>query len=387
MEEKNQVGDPWSGQNSQGGNPPSVPAGKGQPPNTKQDDSGLSARTMKSDTQSIGESGGGAPTPYTPQPRPEPKPSEQPKKPQGSGSGGSFQPPNITPTPTPPEPPKLGGEKLHSPKKSNKGLFIGIITAIVVIGIAAVVYFFIVPLVMDDGEETPETTPPAQEEPQEEQEENNQDNPEEGIGNLEETDTPEKETVDLSSIYTHEVHASFFENPADISMDVTLLEFTPAEIQGKLVFNPTENPLLREIVLKTSENKPITLQQMGSMTAPDFFTAQFTDYFQEDFTLFTYTNTSGTWMGFVAQLKDDVEAGSVQSQMSSLQSSPNLENFFVEEPGEIGVWEDGSVKEYPTSLVEFSEAGATFSYTWFDRYLVISTNLDGAAQAATYLGY
>ena len=382
MEEKNQAGNSWSGEKPQtGGVPPQQTTGT---PPTGDDklDPNISLRTIESDVKSIGDSGGSEPRPFTPStPKQAPPKPEMKKSPKGPSGGGSFTPPNNVPSPAP---------ELEKPKKkSNRGLFIGIIAAIVIVGIAAVVYFFIVPLVSDTEEittpteeetmtteETEEGAPPVTEELEE------SDVPEE----TEEVVTPEEPEVTVP-VLTNEVHASFFKNPADISVDFVISGTGATEIHEKLTFNPTENPLLREVVLKGSENKPVSFEQVASTLAPQFFTSEMTGKFESDFTLFTYTNTAGTWMGLVAKLADGVELGEVQGTMSNLQKDLDLKNFFVSNPGEMGVWEDGSVKGLPTSLVKFSNEGAALSYTWFDSYLLLSTNLDGAAEAATLLGF
>jgi len=95
-------------------------------------------------------------------------------------------------------------------------------------------------------------------------------------------------------------------------------------------------------------------------------------------------------LGFLllaAPLKAGVAIGLVQDGMSALQGDPDLANFFLEAPGEQGVWADGSVRGRPTSQVSFEAPGATFSYTWLDRTLLLSTNLVGAETAATRLGF
>ena len=73
--------------------------------------------------------------------------------------------------------------------------------------------------------------------------------------------------------------------------------------------------------------------------------------------------------------------------MSAMQNDPDLVNLFLNDPGAVGTWKDGSVLNHATSEISFSKAGSTLSYTWFDRYLLVSTNLNAAKEAATRLGY
>lgn len=378
-----------------------IGTGEGESPLAKPQNSAekVDLRTLASDAASIEQSGGGVPVPYTP------------NIPPASGSKAAERKPDQVTPPgvaagdigfTPPVPPSTDGGGAPSAKgpdvpkkKGSKSPFVAILVFIVIAGLAAVGYFFVYPLFLnsssspDASSPNPESTAaapaPASEEPQSA--------PvipaaTSGAATSAETQVSANEPTSASdSISTIEVHSSFFKTPADIVFDTKLSSFGVSDLLRPLSFNPTSVPLLREIVWKTEENKSIAFGQAAATLLPDFFSPSVTNSFQPDFTMFSYTNSSGTWLGFIAKLKDGIDQSPVQNAMSRLQHDPNLKNLFLEDPGTMGVWKDGKVLGRASSEVSFAKSGATISYTWFDRYLLVSTNLDAAKEAGTRLGY
>jgi hypothetical protein len=174
---------------------------------------------------------------------------------------------------------------------------------------------------------------------------------------------------------------------ADLVFDAKLSAFSLEDLKKQISFETTSVPLFKEVVWKTQENKPLSFTQVASMIFPTFFTAEKVTNFNDDFTLFSYSNSKGTWLGFIIKLKDGVDIGKIQDGMSVLQKDVGLKNIFLSDPGTMSPWKDGKVRNKPTSLASFSLSGATISYTWFDRYLLVSSNLDGAEEAGKRLGY
>ena len=186
---------------------------------------------------------------------------------------------------------------------------------------------------------------------------------------------------------TLEIHSSLFKNPTDLILDTKLSAFALVDFISALEFTSTSVPIFKEVVFKTQENKPLSFSYVAGVFLPSFFTEEMVNNFENDGTFFSYTNKDGTWFGVVSKLKDSVLIGSVQDSMSTLQKSPDIKNFFLSDPGDAGEWKDGKVANKPTSLVSFSLSGAVFSYTWFDKYLLIGSNLDSSNEAAKRLGY
>lgn len=357
------------------GNFPAIGDGEGEIPLAKQPNEKVDVRTMASDIASIQETGGATPRPYTPGTKEnlgtlEDKTAEQ---------HAFVQPTN------PPVPPETNAPQTLSPdtakKKNPFGLILGII---VLIGIAAGIYFFVVPMLNTPSEEDLSIvteTPPESQIPQEEP-----------------TVSPENEVIvpetqgdisgtPLPSGQTLEVHASFLKDPADLVFDAKLSSFGLADMIGALEFTSTSIPVFKEVVFKTMENKPVSFEYVASRFFPSFFVTETMEKFQSDGTVFSYTNTTGTWLGIIAKLKDGTPIAPVQDSMATLQKSPDLKNIFIVDPGAQGAWKDGKIAEKPSSLVSFSKNGATLSYTWFDRFLLIGTNIEGSNEAAKRLGY
>lgn len=402
--EGNKNGGTWpspQGQQNQGdgwqNSTPVIGTGEGESPLMKQGSSNekTEVRTMQSDAASIQQTGGGAPQPYTP--GAEPKGISTPPEKKGNVTPPGMAMKDVgTPPPTPPS---NGGDTQHGfakgpemPKKKGRGPFVAIIVFIVIVGLAAIGYFFVYPLFAKPAVNQPVTTPNEQTPPTNEQ----------TLTNVPEipaaTSTAPTSTEPVatsttpndaasSTVSTIEVHASFFKTPADLVFDTKLTAFGVEDLTKPLSFSPTSVPLLREIVWKTENNKPLSFGQVASTFLPTFFTSSVTESFQPDLTMFSYTDDSGTWLGFVAKLKDGVQQGPVQDSMSGMQHDPDLAKLFLEDPGSMGAWKDGSILNHPASEVSFSKSGATLSYAWFDRYLLVSTNLAAAKEAATRLGY
>lgn len=370
-------------------NSPAIGTGEGESPLMKGQEK-VDMRTLSSDMNSTQQSGGGAPRPYTP---------GQDQSPAVAQKTDQITPPGMAVKDmgvVPPQTPSGGTPSVHEkgpdmPKSGNgKGPFVAILVFIVIVGLAAVGYFFIYPnFFAPSGDNQQAATPPV------ETQQNGQ-TPTVPVATTTVPTTPtstesqvpaDNTTSTPPSVSTVEIHSSFFKTPADLVFDTKLTSFGLADLTAPLAFNPTSLPLLREIVWKTENNKPLAFSQVSSIFLPTFFSSSFTDSFEPDFTMFSYTNTSGTWLGFVAKLKDGVTMGPVQDSMSGLQHDPDLKNLFLEDPGVMGAWKDGKVLTHAASEVSFAKSGATLSYVWFDRYLIVSTNLDAAKEAATRLGY
>lgn len=386
MEEKNNFGQQqWptpQNQNADTTRSQFLGTGEGEVPLAKMPSDKIDVRTMASDAMSMQETGGGMPRPYTPQTQAvAPKETTVPSKPIPPSQspvnftdqmmGGITQINQQAPK-TAPQPAKKSG---------GRGLFWTLLIVIVVLGLIAVGYFFVYPQLFTKGdvEKTTEVINPPTTPPEE-------------VVNIPptppvETPTTTPPVVVPPSVSTVDVHASFFKTKADLVFDAKLSAFTLDDLKKPIAFETTLVPLFKEVVWKTQENKPLSFSQIASLIFPNFFTTEKVSNFQDDFTLFSYSNTKGTWLGFITKLKDGVDVGAIQNSMNVLQQDTGLKNIFISDPGTMSPWKDGKVRNKPTSLAPFSLPGATISYTWFDRYLLVSSNLEAAEEAAKRLGY
>ncbi|MFH0806654.1 MAG: hypothetical protein V1885_02945 [Candidatus Brennerbacteria bacterium] len=347
----------------------------------------LETRTFSSDLGSIRSTGGSEPAPYTPSPV---KPIVPPP---GIAVSGTFPRVGGAP-PVPPVggmPPSLSIPSSPiippaTPKTGGKKIFVAVLSFLIVVALGAIGYFFVYPLFM--GEVPAVTPPPAA--PVLPEPENSGTS---GIHPFEESATstgeaPETPVVDpWSGIQGVSSHDSLFTTRADTVTEVILTAPTLQAFKSALPSGSVATPLMSEVVVKMPSGNILPFSKLATLIAPTFFTSSLLSSFDEDATYFTYAEPSGTWFGMVVQLRAGAPIGPVQDGMGTLQANPDLANFFLEDPGEKGVWVDGSVREKPASQVSFEAPGATFSYTWFGRNLLLSTNLTGAEAAAELLGF
>jgi hypothetical protein len=287
----------------------------------------------------------------------------------------------LTPPPAPSPLTPLGAANLGAKKGSGKKVFVAVLSFLIVVALGAVGYFFVYPLLI---EEPPVTVPPPAAPAL----------PEPEIPAVppatEATSTEEGEVAapdPWSGVLGISSHRSLFSEAPDTTTEFILTSPTLEALKAALPSGSVATPLMSEVVLKMPSGSVVPFSRLASLLAPTFFTSNLLSSFDEDAAYFTYAAANGTWFGVVASLKAGAAIGPVQDGMSALQSAPGLSNFFLENPGEQGAWADGSVRGKPTSQVSFEVPGATLSYTWFDRNLLISTNLVGAETAATRLGF
>lgn len=360
--------------------PAGLPTGQaGGPPRTPSTE----ARTFSSDLGSIKSSGGAEPMPYTPSAAP--RPAFTPPSGMALGRDPLPKPGGIPPvTPIPlsiPPAAKSGGKKV----------FVAVLSFLIVIALGAVGYFFVYPLFTEEppvmtpppaSPTLPEPETPATPEIPQATGEDATSTPSEPS---EEPETPASDP--WSGVPGLSSHRTAFTAAPDTTTEVILASPTLGALKAALPSGSVATPLMSEVVLKMPSGNTVSFTTLASLLAPTFFTSERIASFDDDATYFTYASANGTWLGIVAPLKAGAAIGPVQDAMSQLQGDPNLANFFIEDPGEKGVWADGSVRGKPTSQVSFETPGATFSYTWLDRNLLISTNLTGAEMAAERLGF
>ena len=390
MEENNNFGQQWQtpqNQNADNSNRSQfLGTGEGEIPLAKMPSEKIDVRTMASDVTSMQETGGGIPRPYSPQPQ-ESAPGQEntpPAPPMSSQAPVNFVDQMVGGTMQTMQKAQNTQQTSVPSKKGGAGLFKGILVAIIVIGLIAIGYFFVYPMfsVKNATVNTEATNSETPKQPAEEIVV-----PVVPPAEPATTTEPTIPTPPPAPVSTIEVHSSFLKTRADLVFDAKLSAFTLDDLKNPIAFNTTSVPLFKEVVWKTEENKPLSFTQVASLIFPTFFTQEKVASFQDDFTLFAYSNSKGTWLGFIAKLKDGIDVGKIQDGMSVLQKDTGLKNIFLSDPGTMSPWKDGKVRNKPTSLAQFSLSGATISYTWFDRYLLVSSNIDAADEAGKRLGY
>ncbi|MEK7629954.1 MAG: hypothetical protein AAB432_01040 [Patescibacteria group bacterium] len=358
----------WSPSQSSLGN------GEGESPLTPSPKPNIELRTMASDLKSLEESGGTAPRSYVP----------PPSVPQ---TQKSAIPPVSMPTPMPMkrdvfEPPTISSASNETSlkpapmKKSagKKGVFAFLVTLVVLIGLGAVGYYVVYPMFMSNSTPNGEENSVVSELPL-------TSNPPPVV-----SEPPIVEPVS-SKWLALATHLSYFKTAADQTRSLAMPTVSLASFTSAVSFTSSSTPFFEEVVLKNSAGNIISIQEFLQLITPSFFTDEFVNSFESDATHFVFINNEGSWPGLVLKLKDGVTVGPIQDSMSKIQSDPDNKNFFLTDPGVASNWQDGKVRTKPTSLVKFALPDAALSYTWFDNYLLLSTNLAGAAEAAKRLGF
>jgi hypothetical protein len=374
------------------GNQPNYPTplgtGEGEVPLSTPPQLNVEVRTMTSDLKSLNESGGSAPRPYTPSTS-VPNTNEASSQPPAPKSEVFVPPPaDFTESnkSTPPAAP------LPVPPKSNnkKFLFIAVISFLIIVGLGALGYFVIYPKFFGDRGTveipTAQNNQPAETETQQPPAAENLLPPPPPI---EEPQLPPPPPPSPPSTITS--HSSFFKKPVELTADITLQkpigETTLADLKQTLSRASQEVPPFTEFTIKDSTSALASFYAIARLIAPNTFNDAILQSFENDFTFFIYTdNNGGNWPGFIAKTKTAPTEKEITA-ISRLETNNEASSFFLADPGAPSTWKNGQVNNKPARYLPFSKAGASLSYTWFDNYLLISTNYAGAQEAAKHLGY
>lgn len=368
-----------SGSNQGGSSIPPKPLNmgvkEGEAPLASPNDLKFDLRTMGSDVASVKDSGGGAPRPYIPPP-PVPSredargasiPNARPPVPPGI----SFAPQNFNPlATTSPVQPKImetpKTEVISQDKKSGKGLFYGLLTFIVILGIGALGYFVVYPMFI--GEKNTNTeTPVVEETPT---------LPEAPIEEAEEVVTPEEPTAIT--------HASLFKIPADQSNVLSVSVALGANIFKNSIENETSAPALRELLLQKEGGAVFETPDLLGALFPSL-SPSFSSLFEKDPTVFLYINQSGAYPGIVLKAKSGASLEDVKVSVAQIESSSDITNIFLTNPGaNSGAWKAGVASGIQTRYVVLGN-GLAFNYGWIGNVLLVSASYDGFKEAVRRL--
>jgi len=368
--ENNQFSDPSSGV------PKPIGTGEGESPLQNIPMQNITMQTMESDIKSMKENGGTQPTPYIPNTNTQP----------AMGGNNAFIPQQMNNdqflNQQPPTPSKEQFQEStlppEQPKKSSRGLFVGIITFLVVVGFGLAGYFFVYPYFVNPSSDGQEQTPVASEQPAV--------IPQESIAPQEPavstpTSTP---TSTETSAPVELIHKSLFKNPADITSEISLASLSFGSYSSSIENATADVSLFKEIVFR-NDGKVISFSDLMSIIAPKTFLDVATE-FNPDATFFAYTNSDGTWPGVIAKIKTGAQIDGIKTKMAAFETSEEFKNFFLSDPGTAKGWNNGKIGTFISRYNSFSKKGASFNYVWANDTLVISTNYSGIQEALKRLG-
>jgi hypothetical protein len=248
-------------------------------------------------------------------------------------------------------------------KKSN--LFTLVLVVLLILGLGAVGYFFVYPKFFGNTEVVEAPAPPS--EPVTPPE----------VPLVEEA-TPQFPT-ETSPLIT-ESHKSLFKIPADATLELDVNTVELSSLRQAFDQSPAPVAVLKELVLKEN-NVFVKTAQLMALLLPSVFTSDVTSAFESDATIFEYQNDKGVWPGFVFKLNAQSDPASIKSKVAALESSQDIANFYLKNPGTAGAWKTGQTGNVQNRYTIFAGTGYALNYGWLGDKLIISTSYDGFKEA------
>ncbi|HUX36085.1 MAG TPA: hypothetical protein VMV71_03570 [Candidatus Paceibacterota bacterium] len=109
--------------------------------------------------------------------------------------------------------------------------------------------------------------------------------------------------------------------------------------------------------------------------------------FEKDFTMFLYKDKTDIWPGYIFKIKAGETPLLIGNDVSKIENaSSSWSNLFLGTAGTPDAsFHDDLSSGQPIRVINFSNPSSTLSYGWFfNKYLIISTSLDGMKQAVLH---
>ncbi|MEK9173210.1 MAG: hypothetical protein AAB594_01375 [Patescibacteria group bacterium] len=186
-------------------------------------------------------------------------------------------------------------------------------------------------------------------------------------------------------------HESFFRKSGDSVIDMNI-KFAATEITdlenydqkvSRLLAQASEVETLVEFIARREGGQHLSLAEFFEYSGNNVFTSEFMEQnFNQDFTFFTYKDKNGFWPGLVIQLKKGKNWVVVKPEVSKMEKSENLGDFFITLPGDrVGDFKDVLISSQSARILKYSKPSANLIYGWFHNYIVISTSDEGLRAA------
>ncbi len=361
MDDNNQQG--WLNQKP-ASFPPAQPMDRPKPPPPPPPE--ITLRNMKSDLESLKQTGGSMPVPkpFTP---PELKREILPV---------ALPTPSAPPLPPPPpslskitpsefgEPKKMESSAPSAPvieeeKKSGnlKKIMAWSLGAVLSVGVGLAGYYFIYPALFPPQVSPP---PPAIT--------NQASAPE--IPAVPEVQLPPALAPHQSLLKSADQNS--FANLA--AVDLNSLKTAIQEEAKKL--NPPGT--LTELAMSDAKGQ-VPASAAFSSLIPEISSDTMKKLFQGDFTAALYYDANGVWPAYVLKLNPEASQVEAQTAVSGLESSKNLKNLFLADPGTPSAsgFKSGKAGEVPTRYLTYSKKGAGLNIAWSGDKLAISASFEG----------
>lgn len=188
-------------------------------------------------------------------------------------------------------------------------------------------------------------------------------------------------------------HKSFFGQAIDgtfileILSPVNGLEFEHDKISSFVSGAPGT---FFEITTQSGGGQPFSANDFfssisGNILGSDFLNANF----ENDFTMFLYKDKNGLWPGYILQLGIGKSPIFLQKDVLQKMQSASAEraNIFLASPGTPAnfQFQNGLSSGQPVWFLNYPNGSSTVAFGWFfNKYLAISTSLDGLKQAVLH---
>ncbi|MBI5147907.1 MAG: hypothetical protein HZA37_02040 [Parcubacteria group bacterium] len=340
-------------QNNPGGSQDVPRSGAGVPPPPPPP---IEIRTMESDLKSLQESGGAA---ITPKPIATAPPSVSAEKPEEvkltiPGYTGPEEPLFSADLSVP------AAQAAVSAKSNLLKIALVALGAIAVAGVVGVVsYLYIYPKLFPAAEPAVVEQPPV-----------------------------EKPAEPVIPPAPKVVHKSFLTIAADLTEEAKLSAVDLASLLGGLRQSAADKRApgtFKEIVFTGSVGF-IASSDLFSVLVPEL---NLKNSFGDDYTAAVYYDESGAWPVYILKLKTGVLVAEAQLAVSRLESSLNLKNLFVADPGAMSQegFKNGKIGDRQTRYAAFSAKGAAVNYGWFGDYVIVGSSYPAFKEAARRTGF
>lgn len=373
----------------------------------------ISIRTMKSDLESLKQTGGISPTPKTFVP-PELEKVMQEEKPKAPPAPAAPPPPSLPPIPPPsprpappppasapaaPLPPRVpmaekmpppritpaefeqpAKEEMAKPQKKStiveeeaeskfnlRKLLIWSGALVIVIGVGLIGYFYVFPLLfpVQTPPPPPALTTPTPTEPA----------------------LPPEPEVPETPAPPFRTHVSLLSSPTSAS-NVQLAAVNLSSLLSALQLEaqkPQPAGSLVEIILSDANGQVSSSGALASWLPDRAETLQ--NIFEEDFTTALYYDNDGVWPIYIFNLSLDSSPVEAKTATMMLESSGALTNLFAFPPGNANAagFRDGQANGLSTRYLTYSQRGAALNLAWSGDRFIISTSYNGLKQALTNL--
>lgn len=143
---------------------------------------------------------------------------------------------------------------------------------------------------------------------------------------------------------------------------------------------------LTEIVFEDT-NGQIPASTLMPVILPDFSSTVVANLFEKDYTIALYRDNNGVWPVYLLKLSAKSNPAEAQTEISKLETSTDLANLFLSDPGtpNSAGFKSGQASGLMTRYLTFAQKGAGLNIAWSKNTLILSTSYNGLKKAISSL--